>query len=105
MSKRLPTTDSSKDVAPPPMKTKTVPEDKRYGLFEGPDPVTWIHIFGTAHRFELPRNVKVITVGSSPECDVVIRSPYISRLHSALERRYDCLRVEDRSKNGTWVDE
>lgn len=87
------------------MKTKTQPEAERDGLFEGPDPVTWIRIFGTAHAYELPRDRKVITVGSSPECDIVIQAPYISRLHCKLERLYDCLRVEDCSKNGTWVDD
>ncbi len=87
------------------MQTKTLPEATSDAWFEGPDPVTWIHIFGTAHQYELPRNVKVVTVGASTECDVVINSPYVSRLHCTLERRYDCLRVEDRSKNGTFVDD
>jgi hypothetical protein len=35
----------------------------------------------------------------------VIDSPYISRLHCRLERHYDCIRVEDHSKNGTWFDD
>jgi FHA domain len=89
----------------PALKTKTLPEDSRDGNFEGPDPVTWIRIFGTAHEFELPRNAKTITIGSAAECDVVINSPYISRVHCTLERGYDAIRVEDRSKNGTWVAE
>jgi len=39
---------------PPQMKTKTQPESQREGFFEGPDPVTWLHIRGTVHHFELP---------------------------------------------------
>jgi hypothetical protein len=108
MSKHTSSNRPSSSCTAPPIrstKTKTLPEHTSDSWFEGPDPVTWIQIFGTAHRYELPRSVKVITVGAAEECDVVIKSPYVSRLHCTLERRYDCLRVEDRSKNGTFVDD
>lgn len=93
------------EPAPAPVKTKTQPDGEREGLFEGPDPVTWLHIFGTGHHFQLPRDRKVFTIGSSSECDIAIALPHVSRLHCRIERHYDCLRVEDHSKNGTWFDE
>lgn len=98
MSKR------TKPAPPPPMKTKTVPENRRDGFFEGPDPVTWIHIAGTVHQFELPKHLTNITLGSAPDCDIVIPSEYISRHHCTIERRFDGIRVHDHSKNGTYVD-
>ena len=94
----------SKSGAPRPLKTKTLPEDQHDGFFEGPDPVTWIHIAGTVHQFELPKGRKRITVGSAPDCDIVVPSEYISRHHCTLERHYDGIRVIDHSKNGTYID-
>jgi len=94
----------SKSSASGPLKTKTLPEDQSDGFFEGPDPVTWIHIAGTVHQFELPKGRKRITVGSSPDCDIVVPSEYISRHHCTLERHFDSIRVVDHSKNGTYVD-
>lgn len=87
----------------PPMKTKTLPEERSDGLFQGPDPVTWIHIAGTAHHFELPPNLRRITIGSSSDCDIVVPSEYMSRQHCTIERRFDCIRIHDHSKNGTFV--
>lgn len=97
----------SKPSDPPalPMTTKTQPDGEREGLFEGPDPVTWLHIFGTGHHFQLSRDRKVFTIGSAPDCDISIPLPYVSRLHARIERHYDCLRVEDLSKNGTWFED
>lgn len=87
-----------------PPKTKTLPDEQHDGFFEGPDPVTWIHIAGTVHQFELPKRRKRITLGSSADCDIVVPSEYISRHHCTLERHYDGIRVIDHSKNGTYVD-
>lgn len=84
-------------------KTKTLPDENRDAYFEGPDPITSIQIFGTKHRFQLPRK-KRITMGAAPDCDIVLHGIYISGLHCVLERGYDTLRVHDRSKNGTWTD-
>lgn len=84
-------------------KTKTQPESERDGFFEGPDPITWLHIVGTATFLELPRK-KTSTLGSSSKNDIVIKAPYISRRHCTLTRLHDGLRVDDHSKNGTWVD-
>lgn len=93
----------SKDSAQQPLKTKTLPEGRKDGLFEGTDPVTWVHIAGTAHHFALPVHLQRVTVGSSNECDIVVPSEYMSRQHCTLERRFDCVRIHDHSKNGTYV--
>jgi hypothetical protein len=85
------------------LKTKTQPEGERDVFFEGPDPITWLHIIGTAHFLAVPRK-KTCTLGSSSKNDIVIKSPYISRRHCTLTRLYDGMRVEDQSKNGTFVD-
>jgi DNA-binding NtrC family response regulator len=45
------------------------------------------------------------TIGSSPENDVVINDPSVSRFHAAIEVSEDGYLLEDReSKNGTYVD-
>ncbi|MCW5803934.1 MAG: FHA domain-containing protein [Deltaproteobacteria bacterium] len=85
------------------MKTKTQPDGERNGVFEGPDPVTRLHIRGTVHHFELPKQKK-ITLGSGPDCDVIVPSPYVSRHHLTIERRREGLRIEDHSKNGTYIE-
>jgi len=52
---------------------------------------------GTVHRFE----ARLIHIGSSPECDLVLDHPTVSRLHARLEFELDGYRVTDlRSKNG-----
>lgn len=86
-----------------PAKTKTQPDAERDGFYEGPDPITRLHIVGTAAFVDLPHK-KTSTLGSSAKNDVVIQAPYISRRHCTLTRLYDGLRVDDHSKNGTWVD-
>lgn len=87
----------------PSAKTKTLPESERDGFYDGPDPITWLHIVGTALFFALPRK-RTITVGSSSASDVVVKAPYVSRRHCTLTRLYDGIRIEDHSKNGTWID-
>lgn len=87
----------------PSIKTKTQPDSERDGFYEGPDPITWLHIVGTEVNFELPRK-KTSTLGSSSKNDIVIKAQYISRRHCTLTRLYDGVRVDDHSKNGTWVD-
>jgi pSer/pThr/pTyr-binding forkhead associated (FHA) protein len=94
----------SKEKPVSSMKTKTVPEDRRDGFFEGPDPVTWIHIPGTVHQFELPKQLKNITLGSAPDCDIVVPSAYLSRHHCTIERGFGGIRIHDHSKNGTYVE-
>jgi pSer/pThr/pTyr-binding forkhead associated (FHA) protein len=86
------------------LKTKTQPEAERDVFFEGPDPITWLHIAGTASFYEVPRK-KTCSLGSSSKNDIVIKAPYISRRHCTLTRLYDGVRVEDNSsKNGTFAD-
>lgn len=91
---------STKNTSP---KTRTQPEGERDGFFEGPDPITWLHIVGTTLFLELPRK-KTSELGSSSKNDIVIKAPFISRRHCTLTRLFDGLRVEDHSKNGTWVE-
>ncbi|MBA3463735.1 MAG: FHA domain-containing protein, partial [Deltaproteobacteria bacterium] len=86
-------------------KTKTLPDEQRDYIFSGPDPVTWIHIAGTVHQFELPKETQTITVGSARSCTIHVPSAYMSRLHCTLERVYDGIRIHDHSKNGTGKDE
>ncbi|MBX3157291.1 MAG: FHA domain-containing protein [Deltaproteobacteria bacterium] len=94
---------SSKLAPAKPGKTKTQPDSERY-FFEGPDPVTWIHIRGTVHHFELPRQLVTITLGSAESCDIVVPSQYVSRHHLTIERRHGGIRIHDHSKNGTYID-
>jgi energy-coupling factor transporter ATP-binding protein EcfA2 len=93
---------------PPPTKilapkTKTQPDSERDGFYEGPDPITWLHVVGTGLSFKVPRK-KTCTLGASPKNDIVVQTPYMSGHHCTLTRLYDGLSVEDHSKNGTWVD-
>lgn len=45
------------------------------------------------------RDGKTVTVGRSPDCDVVMPHQSISRLHAALTRNANALRVEDRDSS------
>ncbi|MBD89384.1 MAG: AAA family ATPase [Deltaproteobacteria bacterium] len=55
---------------------------------------------GSVHRFES----RLIHIGSSPECDLVLDHPTVSRLHARLEFELDGYRISDlRSKNGVRV--
>ncbi|MBA3580540.1 MAG: FHA domain-containing protein, partial [Gemmatimonadaceae bacterium] len=83
---------------------KTLPEEQRDYFFSGPDPVTWIHIPGTVHQFELPKDAQTITVGSARDCTIRVPSEYMSKHHCTLERMFDGIRVLDHSKNGTGKD-
>lgn len=82
-------------------KTKTVPDEQRDYYYEGPEPVTWIHIAGTVHQFEFSRRMRRVTVGRDAACDIVVPSEYMSRHHCTLERTPGGIRVYDASKNGT----
>lgn len=93
----------SKSKAGAGPKTKTLPDEQGDSFFSGPDPVTWVHIAGTVHRFELPNDARTIKVGSAGDCAIQVRSAYISKHHCTLERVYDGIRVHDHSKNGTAV--
>lgn len=55
---------------------------------------------GAVERFES----RLIHIGSSPECDLVLDHPTVSRLHARVEFELDGYRVTDlRSKNGVKV--
>jgi DNA-binding NtrC family response regulator len=46
-----------------------------------------------------------LVVGTSPECDLVLSDPAVSRRHFTLAQGRDCYKVQDTgSSNGTWLD-
>ena len=66
----------------------------RLEVVEGPD-------LGLAATFDASE----LTVGTSPECDLVLKDPAVSRRHFALTQGRDCYKVQDAgSSNGTWLD-
>lgn len=89
----------------PQMKTRTLPEAQRGAWYEGPDVVTGLRVYGTDVEFDLPRDKKTFTLGSSEERDLRLSESFLSALHCVLERRGDVLRVHDQnSYNGTYFD-
>ncbi len=95
MTKRPPST------VPP--KTRTLPESMRGAYLEGPDVVTALRLFGSRIEFALARDIKLFTLGSSPDREVALPEGYLSKLHCVLERRGPVMRVVDQnSHNGTF---
>ena len=87
------------------MATSTVPEGCRAGTFEGPDIVTALARCDTGTRHELSPAKKHFTVGSAPDRDIPIESPFVSAHHCQLDRKLRGLHVTDqRSKNGTYFE-
>ncbi len=85
------------------MKTRTLPDSQQGAWFEGPDVVTMLRVFGTDREFELPRDKKSFTLGSSPDCDIAIPEKFLSSVHCLIARRGQGLRVHDQgSYNGTF---
>lgn len=88
--------------------TQTVPEVERGGVYEGPDVVTWLQMFGTDTMYELPRRrrgVRYYTLGAVPDQDIAIPSPFVSARHCRLVRTPLGLRVVDEwSKNGIYFE-
>lgn len=85
------------------MKTRTLPDEQRGAWFEGSDVITMLSVYGTALTFDLPREAKTFTIGSSPDRDIAVPTEFLSALHCVLERRDGKLRVHDQSsKNGTY---
>ena len=59
---------------------------------------------GVAHRFRLDREATV--VGQSPDCDLRLAHPTVSRRHATILRQADGFEIEDHgSTNGTFVDD
>ncbi|MGE0397208.1 MAG: FHA domain-containing protein [Kofleriaceae bacterium] len=84
-------------------KTKTLPDDQRGLWYEGVDQVTALSVYGSAHIFDLSRDVRRFTLGSGADCDIAIPTEFLSSLHLVLERRGPKLRVIDQdTKNGTY---
>ena len=88
--------------------TQTVPDVESGGVYEGPDIVTWLQMFGTDTMYQLPRRgrgIRYYTLGAVPDQDIAIPSPFVSARHCRLVRTPLGLRVVDqRSKNGTYFD-
>jgi hypothetical protein len=84
-------------------RTRTLPDGERGVWFDGPDEVTVLRVDETGHEFELPRNVKMFSIGSAPDCDLSLPREFISGLHCIVERYKGALRVRDQeSHNGTY---
>jgi len=63
-----------------------------------------VHVPGL-ERVEVPLRREVLSLGRDPKCDVVLQSPYVSRLHARLDKRGDSHFISDEgSRNGTQVD-
>lgn len=103
MSKPAKASSRALDTKSPP--TKPVPGENRDYIMEGPNPVTWVHIFGTAIHLQLPPKRREMILGRSSKADLIVQSPYMSRKHCKIERGFDCIRVTDLSMNGIGVDE
>jgi len=87
------------------MATSTVPEGCRAGTFEGPDTVTALAQYDTGTEHELSPARKHFTLGSAPDRDIAIDSPFVSAHHCQLDRKLHGLHVTDqRSKNGTYFE-
>jgi hypothetical protein len=82
-----------------------VPEALRGGTFEGPDVVTSLLRYGTDTEHELAPAGKRFTLGSAPDRDIAIQSPFVSARHCRLDRKLLGLQVVDLgSKNGTYFE-
>lgn len=85
------------------MKTRTLPESKREVYYEGPDVVTMLHVLDRGMELPVAAATKRFTLGSAPDCDLIVPDPSLSKLHCLLERRGTALRVTDQgSYNGTY---
>jgi adenylate cyclase len=49
------------------------------------------------------RDREILSIGRSPDCDVVIAQPWISRMHATVVVRRGKVHLEDRSSSGTYV--
>jgi hypothetical protein len=87
--------------------TQTVPDVERGGIYEGPDVVTGLQLYGTDVQYWLPRPSQPghFELGSAVDQDIVIASLFVSARHCRLVRGPMGLRVMDRnSKNGTYLE-
>ncbi len=83
-------------------KTRTAPVGELPPPIDGPDLITAIRRYGGATETSLLAGQPSFTLGSSPECNIVLESPYVTSLHAVLERRGQRVRVHDsNSRNGT----
>jgi hypothetical protein len=63
-----------------------------------------VHVPGL-ERAEVPLSRSVLTLGRDPKCNVVLQSPYVSRLHARLEKRGGShFIIDEGSRNGTQMD-
>lgn len=84
-------------------RTLTVP-DRKDGLLGEPGAVVGLRERETGVLHALDPARTRFEIGASAECDVVVRSRYVSGKHCALERREIRLRVRDLgSHNGTFL--
>lgn len=86
-------------------RTRTTPDVEKAGPFEGNDVVTSLLRYGTDTLHVLPRTIGHVWLGSAPDQNIAVPSPFVSARHCRLERRHGSLKVTDqRSKNGTFFE-
>jgi hypothetical protein len=85
--------------------TRTTPDIEQGGASLGPNAVTALLLYGTDTLHLLPRGLKSVTIGSAPDQNIAIHSPFVSAHHCRLDRRRAKLSVRDvGSKNGTFFE-
>lgn len=84
-----------------PFKGETVPPDGK--AVNNPSIVlAYLEIGDRSER--IPLNAELISVGSSPECKIVLKDPAVSRRHAILRHIGSSWLVQDLgSTNGTWI--
>jgi two-component system, NtrC family, response regulator GlrR len=90
------------DRGTPDVRTLTVPEGSEAAA-EAPVIALRERERGIHHA--LPAAQASFTIGTKPECDVVLDNAYVSKVHCMCERRGPGLRVRDHgSRNGTFIE-
>jgi hypothetical protein len=88
----------------PPVRTITVPIDKR-PVIRDEDLIVALRELGRDVEHALPITRGRFTLGRGAQCDVVLADAHVSTEHCVLERRAHALRVfDEHSHNGTFVD-
>jgi len=70
------------------------------------DEVIQLRIWGTEQVYPLPPGASSLRIGTARSCEIQVDDPsnYTSREHACLERDAGLWRIEDRSKNGLFID-
>jgi len=81
--------------------TPVVPPERRAGIYESDEDVTWLLWYGTHVLLPVPRERRCTTAGTARDCDLVLQGDGISAHHFVMERRPSGVLVRDAgSTNG-----